>query len=379
MRTQTHSSIPAAVISKRILENKNFMAMDGLEKMSEHEAMDTVESLQRIGIGGLDKIISSGFGMDTIQNLQTTASIPNLVQFLQNWLPGLVKTLTAARKIDEIIGINTSGNWHDEQIVQQVLEPTGAAVPYGDDTNVPFTGWNTNFVPREVVRFELGMRVGRLEEARAGASRVNSSQEKRESCGLNLEIARNEIGFFGYNAGNNNTYGFLNDPNLPGYTNVANTGTGSTTTWSTKTQLQIIQDLLVAFAALQNQTLDNVNPEEVPTTLALATASYQYLNSPGEFGYSVRKWLSDNYPKCRVVSAPQLNSANGGANVFYIFADSINDLSTDDGKAFVQVVPAKFMALGVQPGAKGYEEDYSNATAGTMVKRPYLVTRWSGI
>jgi hypothetical protein len=28
---------------------------------------------------------------------------------------------------------------------------------------------------------------------------------------------------------------------------------------------------------------------------------------------------------------------------------------------------------------KGYEEDYSNATAGIMCKRPWAVTRWSGI
>ena len=28
---------------------------------------------------------------------------------------------------------------------------------------------------------------------------------------------------------------------------------------------------------------------------------------------------------------------------------------------------------------KGYEEDYSNATAGIMCKRPYAVTRWTGI
>jgi len=33
----------------------------------------------------------------------------------------------------------------------------------------------------------------------------------------------------------------------------------------------------------------------------------------------------------------------------------------------------------VQQLAKAYEEDYSNATAGVMCKRPYAVTRWSGI
>lgn len=366
MLTETHSSIPAAVFAKRILEDKNFMAFDSVE---------AYQDLQRIGIGGLDKIIECA--MDSIQQLQTTTNISTPVQFLQNWLPGLVKTLTASRKIDELIGMETMGDWYQEEIVQQVLEPTGSAVPYQDNTQVPYAEWNQNFNTRTVTRWELGMRVGRLEEARSGAIRVNSGQEKRESCALNLEIARNEIGFFGYNGGNNSTYGFLNDLGMPSYVTVANPGAG--TSWSVKTQLQIIQDLLVAFAQLQNQTLDNVNPEEVATTLALSTASYQYLNSPGEFGYSVRKWLSDNYPKCRVVSAPQLNGANGGANVFILFADRVSDTSTDGGKSIIQVVPAKFQVLGVQPNTKGYEEDYLMASAGVMTKRPYLFVRYSGI
>jgi hypothetical protein len=79
------------------------------------------------------------------------------------------------------------------------------------------------------------------------------------------------------------------------------------------------------------------------------------------------------------VSAPQLNGANGGSNVFYLFADAVQDLSSDDGRAFAQIVPAKFQVLGVQQMAKGYEEDYSNATAGIICKRPFAVVRYTGI
>ncbi len=91
-------------------------------------------------------------------------------------------------------------------------------------------------------------------------------------------------------------------------------------------------------------------------------------------------WLQTTYPNVRVVSAPQLNFANGGANVFYLFADVVNDgASTDDMRTFIQVVPAKLQLLGVQKLTKGYEEDYTNATAGVMCKRPYAVYRGSGI
>ena len=78
-------------------------------------------------------------------------------------------------------------------------------------------------------------------------------------------------------------------------------------------------------------------------------------------------------------SAPQLNTANGGVGVFYLYAENVADNSTDDGRTFAQIVPAKFQIVGVAKKTKSYEEDYSNATAGVMCKRPYAVVRYSGI
>lgn len=341
--------------------------------------VEDYEDLKRLGFGGFDEIVNAGFGMDSIQTGVTQGSIPVQLQFLQQFLPGFVMTMTAARKIDEIIGINTAGSWEDEEIVQGVIENTGTAVPYGDQTTVPLASWNENWVPRTVVRFELGMRVDVLEAKRSARIMIDTAGRKRESAGLVLEQQRNAVGFYGYNSGNNLTYGFLNDPGLPAYKNVAATGTGSSTLWSTKNFQEITADLITAFAQIQTQSQDTINPEDVPTTLALATASAQYLSVTTDFGVSVREWLKQTYPKNRVVTAPQLNSANGGSNVFYIFADTVKDLSSDDGRTFAQLVPAKFQVLGVQQMTKGYEEDYSNATAGCMVKRPWACTRWSGV
>ena len=222
----------------------------------------------------------------------TSPSMTTPVQFLQNWLPGFVKVITAARKIDDLVGISTTGSWEDEEIVQGILEPIGNALPYGDYTNVPLASWNTNFVRRTVIRFEKGIKVGMLEEARASRIRVSTSSEKRASAALSLEIQRNLVGFNGYNGGNNLTYGFLNDPSLPAYVTVAASGTGSSTLWSTKTFLQIVADIRVAAAQLQTQSQDTINPEDAELTLALPTDSYQYLSVTSDFGISVRDWLS---------------------------------------------------------------------------------------
>jgi len=338
--------------------------------------------LGEIGINFSDKQVKAmaNWAMDSGNQADVTSpSMTTPVQFLQNWLPGFVKVITAARKIDDLVGITTTGSWEDEEIVQGILEPIGNALPYGDYTNVPLASWNTNFVRRTVIRFEKGIKVGMLEEARAARIRVSTSAEKRASAALSLEIQRNLVGFNGYNGGNNLTYGFLNDPSLPAYVTVAATGTGGSTLWSSKTFLQIVADIRVAAAQLQTQSQDTINPEDAELTLALPTDSYQYLSVTSDFGISVRDWLNKTYAKLRVISAPQLNYANGGANVFYLYAEHVEDGASDDSRTWVQVVPAKFQALGVEKQAKAYVEDYSNATAGVMLKRPFAVVRYSGI
>ncbi len=350
-------------------------------------AEDCVDYLQLSDLGihftraQIAQMVSAmdAFAQDDQQGGITTASITTPIQFLQNWLPGFVRVITAARKIDELVGVTTTGSWEDEEVVQGVMEYTGNAVPYGDYSNVPLSSWNANFERRTVVRYEKGIKVGMLEEARSARIRVSTAAEKRGAAALALEIERNKTGFYGYNSGANRTYGFLNDPNLPAYTTVAATGSGSSTLWSTKTFLNITADIREAMAALQNQSQDTINPEDTEITLAVATAVYQYLSVTSDFGISVRDWINKTYPKCRVVSAPQLTAANGGANVFYVYAEKVDDGASDDSRVFAQIVPAKFQTLGVEKQSKAYVEDYVNATAGVFVKRPYAIIRRSGV
>lgn len=346
--------------------------------------------LDRLGIGFRDESILTqmaesrtlrnmrSYATDAIQPSVTTGSIAAPIQFLQNWLPGFVFIITAARKIDDLIGISTSGAWEDEEVVQGVLERLGTAVPYGDYTNVPLSSWNTNFERVTNIRFEEGMQVGPEEEARAARMRVDTASMKREAAALALEIVRNAVGFYGFNNGANRTYGILNAPGLPSYVSVA-TGASSSTLWSTKTFLEICKDIRSAIVSLRTNSQDTIDPETTPITLAIATNCVDWLSTTSDFGISVRAWLKEAYPNVRVVSAPQFNNANSNANVFYLFADRVQDQSTDDGRTFIQNVPAKFMMLGVQQLAKGYTEDYSNATSGVMLKRPYAVVRRTGI
>jgi hypothetical protein len=312
-------------------------------------------------------------------NIQTTASIPTLVQFLQTWLPGFVNFVSAARKIDTLVPLQTIGSWEDEQAVQGMLEPTGNAVPYGDYNNVPLTSWNVNFEWRTVVRFEMGILVSLLEEARAARIRVNSSGEKRAQAAQALEIQRNRVGFYGFNDGSGRTYGFLNDPSLPAYRTVTTKAAGGTA-WSGATFNEITADIRIALAQLQVQSMDRIDVEKTAITMALPMGTNQYLTvTQSVGGISVRDWIRQNYPNIRVETAPELVDGNGGSSAMYIYAESIDDGSSDDGKTMVQLVQSKFMALGVEKRAKSYVEDYANAMSGVLVKRPTLITRWTGV
>ncbi|USN16335.1 major capsid protein [Luteibacter phage vB_LflM-Pluto] len=310
----------------------------------------------------------------------TTPSIPTPIQFLQTWLPGFVKIMTAARKIDDLIGIKTVGSWEDQEIVQGVVEPAATATEYGDYTNIPLTSWNANYERRTIVRGELGISVGLLEEGRAAAMRISSADEKRQAAGIGLEILRNAIGFYGWNNNTNRTFGFLNDPNLPAYITAPSGG------WAgAGGDFQgITGDIRAAIVQLRTQSQDQIDPEKIELTLALPTNKVDYLSVTTDFGVSVRDWIEQTYPKMRITSAPELSGANNNSteDVLYLYAEEIPsdiDGSSDGGNVFAQLVQTKFMTLGVEKRAKTYVEDYSNATAGTLCTRPWAVVRMTDI
>lgn len=357
-----HSFVPARRVRA--------MALDA-------DKCDQYRSLVRIGLDFPERRIremAAAFASDELISPTLPAGIGAPIQFLQAWMPGFVHVATQPRTIDTLIGATTIGSWEDEEIVQPMLEHAAKAALYGDHTNIPLAGVGNGYERRTVIRWEMGMRVGLLEEKRAGKAAINVAAEKRAAAALALDIIRNRVGFYGFNGGVNRTYGFLNDPGLPAYVAVAGG------TWSTKTFLQITADIRGILAALQTGSRDLVDPETTPITLAISSAVTTYLSVTQENGdKSVRSWLRETYPNVRVVPSVDLNGANGGANVMYAYAESVPDSGTDDGRVWSQLVPTKFVMLGSEKGAKHYTEDFSNALAGVMLKRPYAVQRRTGI
>lgn len=340
----------------------------------------TLNTLDKLGIG-VDNLTLKCLmkdvkqvAMDSDIPLSTLPNLSSPVQFLQFWISNIVRVITSARKIDEIAGRTMAGTWKDEEIVQTFLELTGSAKIYGDHTNIPLASWNETFETRSIVRLELGCETGILEEERAGAMRINSASEKKTAIAEALAIAMNKIGFYGYNGGANKTYGLFNDPNLPSYITVA-LGASNDTEWSTKTFLEITDDIKTAIQSVVSKCGGRFDVYKDSFQLDLPLSVQQYLNTMNTLGtQSVKEWLSSNYPNCRLVFAPELDGANGGSNVMYIIVDKLVETRTLD-----QYIQDNFRLLGVEKRAKGMIEDYSCATSGIFFKNAIGVSRYTGI
>jgi hypothetical protein len=379
--SKTHSAIKARNVRSFDMKSVTDSAVMALARIGLVFDSATVgEQISQLNRAGAFKSNS----MDaTFTAPATTPSIPTPLQFLQTWLPGFVKVITAARKIDTAIGIKTVGSWEDAEIVQGIVEPAATVAEYGDFSNIPLSSWNPNFERRSIVRGEMGIAVGLLEEGRAAAMRLNSAEEKRQGAAIALEQFRNAIGFYGWNSGTNRTFGLLNDPYLlPAMTTSVTGGWAGTDV----TFAMITGDIRMAIVMLRTQSQDQIDPENVDLTLLLPTDRVDYLSVTTDFGISVRDWITQTYKRMRIVSAPELGMSNDVAgtyeNMFYLYADEIDssvDGSSDGGETFIQLVQTKFMTLGVEKKAKSYVEDYSNSSAGVMLKRPWAVVRVTGI
>lgn len=354
------------------------------------DSMESIQALQRVGIlmsrHALDSYADAygARGMDaaiTIPGLSVNpgqASAP-YIQFLQTWLPGQVQVVTQARKADILFGQTTAGSWEDEEIIQEILELVGVAQPYSDLGNIPLSSFNVSYEKRGVARFEEGFSVGTLEDLRSNRIGVNAAQTKRSAAAMALDIARERVAFFGYGGTDSYPiYGALNDTNLGAYVTLP-----SGKEWDVASRAEIVGDLLFIMATLRKQSKEAVDPTKDAITIVIASDKVDYLNTPSgtgaEMGETAGDWLRKNYPGVTIESAVQFNGANGGADVLYAYATSIADSGTDGGGVIEQIVPARFKALGVDTSCKVVTEDFTNATSGVLVKRPFAVLRATGI
>ena len=304
--------------------------------------------------------------MDAAPNAQTAATNVTPVQFAQFWLTNPIKIVTRGRSLDKVVGRTVVGTWETEQIVATILERMGQPGLYGDFTKAPLADWNVNFETRDNVRFEMGIEIGKLEEARASQMRLNSYAMKRDAMAEAFAILLNNVGWYGY-CDTSKTfvgtakkiYGLLNDPNVTAQNLGRDSWTGAITMDNICTDIQTMVTSAV-------QSLNgNYDPEVDTATLALPNTQYAQLGKINTYGISARDWIAKTYPKIRIVSCAELVGALSDKDVALFIVDKV--LGDDTVQ---QMVTSSLRLVGVQPMAKGSYEVYSCSSAGALVRYP---------
>lgn len=341
------------------------------------------ESVHRAGYGGnKDAIKSFTASMDAAAFHQIDFNMNALGQFFQFWQSGTVRAVTAPRNAEKILGYTQAGSFETETVVVRSLELHGGVSLYGDLSDVDRVSYTSVYPYRHSVRFQTGLETSLLEDKRQAAIGISCIEEKRAAIRRAFAINENAIALFGFNGGSNRTYGLFNDPNLEPYQTLPN-GASASPLWSSKTWLEKVNDVIVSINRLVINTNTGFNPLNDAFCWVIPASVQTRLAELNDLGTkSIHEWLKDTYPMMRIETLPELTALNGGVDAWYMFADKSLDVddSTDDGQVISILTQTRMFLVSSLPNeGGGISEKYACSMAGTLVKRPILVVRFSGV
>lgn len=299
-----------------------------------------------------------------------TASVTTPIQFAQLWIPEVINALYRGRTAAKIFGTKNVGTWELEQIVWSKLTLTGRPNVYDDFSRANLASYNLNFETRDTLRIEMGVEVTQLEQARAAQMRQDAHSLKKNAVDLAFSMWLNHLYWFGFNDGSKRLYGALAAPNNEiSVTSVANA-------WSTRTTAQIITSLQSWIIAMTQKLQGNYRPEEHDAVLVLPLSVYGYMTTANDYNLTPMKWLNENYPKVKVLSAPELDGAAAdGDNIAMFYVPHIDGI----GDTLDLLDTSKLRLVGAVPTTKGFEESYSCSTAGAMHRCPMAFALYEGV
>ena len=350
---------------------KGFDIAEAAKAMS---ADELISGLKAMGFSMDESVMKDAKYVETLKGYAADAglalgdaNIPAYIQFLQYFRPEVIKALYRGRTAKQAFGVDTMGDWTTEQIVAQTLEYTGSVAPYDDFSMPPLTSYNIGWIKRGVARFEIGTEVTKLEEAIAAKMRQNAKQLKHDAAILNIDIFENNAFWYGINNGVDKVYGVLNAPELAG-----RKGTLAKDPMASATTINEIQDMINTWIqGLADDLAGNfdVATEKIRLLLPLKWSTV-LSRATDSFGWSVKKWLAENYKNVELTFHVELNDADEGDPMAMIFAPEVSGV----GMKTVSLMQTSALRLiGAIPTLKGYQEAYSGSVAGALVACPLAV------
>lgn len=287
------------------------------------------------------------------------AGIPS---FLTTYVdPKVIEVLVAPMKAAEIVGESKKGDWTTLTATFIQAEPTTNVATYGDYAAGGDSKANINYPQRQAYFFQTWTRWGERELEMAGAGRVDWAAQLNYSSALGLAKFLNNSYLFGVSGLQN--YGLTNDPRLP-----APVAAG--VDWSTAAPEAIFNNIKDMYKRLQTQTQGLVE-QDMELVLAMAPTNAGDLNAVNQFGLSAAKLLKDAFPKIRIVTVPEYDTAGGRLVQMWIPQLEGQESATC---AFTE----KMRAHAIERYSSYFRQKKSAGTWGSVIYRPLACTQTLG-
>jgi len=277
-----------------------------------------------------------------------------------------------------IVNVNTDGDMWDVGTVFYSMDEVGKAKFIGGNTfDIPYADavmdqktqgyhlaaigyeWNTQEMQRSA-------KLGRaLSSDKAGAARKSAAAFKRSVAmtGRTPGAATSEKGWSG----------LINNASVP-TANVTADGTGSTTTWATKTPDQISRDIWSAVNAIETQTGET----HTATTVLLPTAKLRYIEQTrmSDTGATILAYIRGNRDGGENITfkpVRELAGAGAGGTDRLVAYDDAREVAQFHLPGDHEFLPA------FQKGSMVYEVAGIMNVGGTEIRLPKAITYRDGI
>nr|DAH90066.1 MAG TPA: major capsid protein [Caudoviricetes sp.] len=308
--------------------------------------------------------------------LSTTPNIGVPSAYVTYLDPQITDILFAVMNATKLFGETRKGDWTTQFMNFPVSEVVGDVTPYSDFTYNVSSDVNTEFPTRQNFVFETTIKYGDLEEATAAKARLNYAGMKQQAAAQIIARAHNR--FYLYGVANKNSYGALNDPNLPD--SETPVSVNSKTTWADKVADQgnnavisnvIFNDVAKLINALMSQNGGNLDNSS-DYVLAVAPDRWSYLTIPNSFGQTALSLLKDNYPNMTLIQLPELQTSSG--SMLYL------TVPTYMGQPTAECAYSEKMRMcRVEPKSTSYLQKAVGGTYGCVIRRPNFVATMTGV
>ena len=270
-----------------------------------------------------------------------------------------------------VIPVSNEAGEYAQAVVYYYMDGAAVAEFVGTRSlNVPVA---TIAMDKETVGVELGAtgyEYSDEEIRQAMQLGQNLPQSKADVCMQAYEQKAQRVAMSG--DASHNFYGFINNPNVTAAT-VVNPGSG--TEWVNKTPDEILTDVNTVMGGIFVDTLQ----AEMPDTLALPTAQYNYIAGTPRSATSdttIMRWLLNNSPylsgEGSIKPVAELTGAGAGAT------DRMVAYKNDSEKLVFHVpMPLRFLAP--QRKGRGFEVPAEFKLAGVEVRYPGSMRYADGI